>query len=537
MSTIFLTKVGFVVAVLLLFYSLGTWLFSICRRFQITTPLKGPERLHAIWGWTRAIIAADDVDQIYEGWVEKFGSAVAVPTMFWNQNIILTDPKAITHLFANDPEIYGQHDLIAGVIETMLGRNNIVTASKDEHKRLRKALAPAFSSAAIRRVTEVFYDSSHKTKARWEAIIDANGDEAVVDIHDWMNRISFDSIGIAGFGHDFNSLDGQPFAIADLFGANLNFIFFDALDVIPSIPIPNFITKFPLSLNKFMAGFRNTMCTCAHGLLSRTKKDAEALGEHSVVEKTAICLLIQAESSSSSSRMTNEEVTSIMNFLLLAGKETTGSSLTWALVELARNPTIQKQLREELQQFQGDPTYEQLMSASTFPILDGVVHEVLRLHPPISQSNKVANKDDILPLSRPYTTSSGTVVDRISIAKGSSVTVPISMISRSRDFWGDDAKEFNPSRWLPTSSPPTKISEFMGHRHLLTFSDGPRMCLGKNFALAEFKAALTVLIKHFTFEFENGIEGTDIEIFRGIVKSPKIAGRDGVEMPMRIRRV
>ncbi|KAH8810191.1 hypothetical protein DL96DRAFT_1418073, partial [Flagelloscypha sp. PMI_526] len=53
------------------------------------------------------------------------------------------------------------------------------------------------------------------------------------------------------------------------------------------------------------------------------------------------------------------------------------------------------------------------------------------------------------------------------------------------EFWGEDANDFNPSRWLPTSTPSVKVSEFMGHRHLLTFSNGPRMYLGKNFALAE----------------------------------------------------
>ena len=38
-----------------------------------------------------------------------------------------------------------------------------------------------------------------------------------------------------------------------------------------------------------------------------------------------------------------------------------------------------------------------------------------------------------------------------------------------------------------------KAKEIVGHRHILTFSDGPRTCLGKGFALANFKVCFSVL--------------------------------------------
>lgn len=60
-------------------------------------------------------------------------------------------------------------------------------------------------------------------------------------------------------------------------------------------------------------------------------------------------------------------------------------------------------------------------------------------------------------------------------------------MNRSEAFWGPNAKEFEPERWLVDSDIPAK--EISGHRHLLTFSDGPRLCLGRGFALAEFKVS------------------------------------------------
>ena len=64
-------------------------------------------------------------------------------------------------------------------------------------------------------------------------------------------------------------------------------------------------------------------------------------------------------------------------------------------------------------------------------------------------------------------------------------------MNRSAAFWGEDAKVFRPSRWLEDADGqngiPAKAKEIPGHRHLLTFVDGPRTCLGKNFAVTEFK--------------------------------------------------
>ena len=60
----------------------------------------------------------------------------------------------------------------------------------------------------------------------------------------------------------------------------------------------------------------------------------------------------------------------------------------WALIELARNPEKQRKLREELRVFAtSDPTWDQLTSG--LPYLDAVVHETLRLHPPVEELVRV----------------------------------------------------------------------------------------------------------------------------------------------------
>ncbi|KAG0695671.1 cytochrome P450, partial [Suillus ampliporus] len=83
------------------------------------------------------------------------------------------------------------------------------------------------------------------------------------------------------------------------------------------------------------------------------------------------------------------------------------------------------------------------------------------------------------------------MTDRISVAKGTLISISARVINRSFAIWGPDTKQFKPERWLAEEGISGKAKEVQGHRHLLTFVDGLRMCLGKYFAIAEFKVIST----------------------------------------------
>jgi len=162
-----------------------------------------------------------------------------------------------------------------------------------------------------------------------------------------------------------------------------------------------------------------------------------------------------------------------------------------------------------------------------------------------------AAKDDVIPLSEPVRTESGEMTDNITVAKGTLITIPVAAINRSSAIWGPDAKEFKPDRWLSEDGISGKAKEVQGHRHLLTFVDGPRTCLGKDFAITEIKVSdmnrlvwmlftaiqtvLSVLVKNFVFEMRNG-QDTPVEVVRGIFPRPRVVGEDGIGVPLRVRR-
>jgi hypothetical protein len=83
------------------------------------------------------------------------------------------------------------------------------------------------------------------------------------------------------------------------------------------------------------------------------------------------------------------------------------TATTWALLALTDHVEAQTKLREELLSVSTDmPSMEQL---NALPYLDDVVREALRLYAPVSATNRVVLKDDVIPLGEPFTDKNGVV--------------------------------------------------------------------------------------------------------------------------------
>ncbi|KAJ7627812.1 cytochrome P450 [Mycena polygramma] len=534
MSSIY--HVGASGALLLLALWGSTKLIAYAQRGPRSTKLNGPPSTSRVLGLSRELVQNPDMSFLYEKWADRYGAAYEVPLAFGAKKIVLTDPKALAHFYQSERSVYVKTENDRLFIDKIFGRG-IVWAEGDVHKRQRKALTPAFSNAAIRTLTSVFYDSTHKLKTLWDTILEPTKEGGIIEVQEWMNRIALDSIGIAGFSHDFHYLDGEQSAVTAAFKAlqiaetsflsKLMFILSLTFPVLMNIPTPRMRLFWEL---------RRSLNVIADRMYANTRNEKDGDVAEGLTDQSVIGLLLKAEDSDEQTHMTQEEVVAQMMVLLLAGYETTSVALTWALIELAKHAEIQDELRKELVQFGNeDPTWDQL--ASELPFLDNVALEVLRVHPPIPETLREAIQDDVIPLGTPVVAPSGEVISSIVVAKGSAVLAPIRCVNRSEALWGNDAKEFKPARWSELKKEmklPAK--ELQGHHHLLTFHDGPRTCLGKSFALAEFKAALCVLVRNFIFEFPNG-PNTQLETFLAIVPRPKVVGQTGARVPLRVRRV
>jgi len=516
------------------FASLAVWLLlrnlNSSRKHVTTTKLRGPARKSRLYGVGRIIEESQDASSLFEQWENDYGPVYTIPHALGSSQVILCDPKAASYMLARDTLVYDHPPVTKAGLRNAIG-DGILSAAGESHKRQRKALSPAFSHSALRKVTPVFFDAAYKVADAWTSQLEAAEDGALIEVQGWMSHISLDSIGIAGFSHNFGSLDGKKSTVAETL---------DALNTQPSNTVMllfllgfvfPWLIKLPVERTRMLWSINQSLEKISRNLLDQTRKEKEQVG---VETRSVLGLLLKAENVDAELHLSPAEILDEMKVLMLAGYETTAASMTWALVELSRNPDAQAKLRDELLQLNADPTYDQLLNS--LPYLDAVVHEILRLRPSVPDLTRVALEDDIIPLTEPITDAFGNVVNNLTIAKGTLLTVSIEYFNKSEKYWGPDAKQFRPERWLGEEGIDVRAKELQGHRHLHTFSDGPRTCLGRGFALTEFKTVLTVLVRTFMFELRDG-PGTKVELTRGLLPRVKVSGEEGLNVPLRVRRI
>jgi len=187
-----------------------------------------------------------------------------------------------------------------------------------------------------------------------------------------------------------------------------------------------------------------------------------------------------------------------ISMFIMAGHETTSQTLSFTLWELARNPVVQDRLREELAPLRNHELSPD--EVTKYPYLDAVCKESLRLHPALPYMERVATKDDTIPLAEPINTPRG-LLHHIPIHAGQIIVTPIISIQKRAAVWGADATEWKPERWLAENKHlfPDSKSLPDGVDNLLAFSQGPRLCIGWRLGIFQYKAILSSLILDFEF--------------------------------------
>ncbi|EPE32020.1 Cytochrome P450 [Glarea lozoyensis ATCC 20868] len=174
--------------------------------------------------------------------------------------------------------------------------------------------------------------------------------------------------------------------------------------------------------------------------------------------------------------------------ILIAGRDTTASSVSWAIFELVRQPQIYQRLRKIiLHEFgtysqckpERDITFAKMKACS---YLQYVINETLRLYPPLLVNTRVANKDTTLPRGGGLDGSG-----KVFIPKGRPVMYAVWVLHRNEALWGKDAQQFRPERW---------DGRKMGWDYV-PFNGGPRICLGQQFAMTEMSYILIRLLQRF----------------------------------------
>ncbi|KAL7849983.1 hypothetical protein SRHO_G00193320, partial [Serrasalmus rhombeus] len=177
--------------------------------------------------------------------------------------------------------------------------------------------------------------------------------------------------------------------------------------------------------------------------------------------------------------------------LFAAGTDTTGTTLRWGLLLMAKYPHVQDRVQEEIDSVAGGRQIV-MEDKKNLPYTDAVIHEIQRL----------AN---IVPMSLPHTTACDVHFQGYFIKKGTCVFPLLTSVLRDENEW-ESPNTFNPEHFLDEQGRFVKRDAFM------PFSAGRRLCLGESLARMELFLFFTSLLQHFHFSPPPGMSEDQLDL-------------------------
>jgi len=180
-------------------------------------------------------------------------------------------------------------------------------------------------------------------------------------------------------------------------------------------------------------------------------------------------------------KFTMAEATAQSYVFFLAGFETSSTTMTFALYELAQHQDIQNKVHKDIAEMltkHDGLTYD---AVNEMTYLHKVINETLRKYPPLPFLSRICTKEIDLPEMN------------IHLPKGTLITVPVLGLHRDPSIYTDPDK-FDPERFNAD-----KIAERHSYAYL-PFGEGPRNCIGARFGQIQTKVGLVNLLSKYNFK-------------------------------------
>ncbi|KAF8270007.1 cytochrome P450 [Lactarius quietus] len=504
--------------------------------------LPGPKSVNWLTGSLPRHVWEPDSQAYQLEWAHQYGPIYRYYGFFNLTRVITMDPQALNYILTS-PE-FEKTDDVRLFLGDALGKGLLFVEGL-KHKQQRKIISPAFGLPQIKVFSQLFVEKANELRDALitEAAQSNEPDGSFrLDAFLWMNKITLDIIGQAGFNHSFESLHQEmPHEVTEGFRKSMVFDPFSIRFMISVVFPPSRLI--PSDRSRALASTIKATQAVGRKLISQKKSeilasaDVDAKGgveKKNIQGRDLLTLLIKANMATDildSARMSDEDILSQVPTFLIAGHETTSTSVTWGLYALGCNPTVHAKLNAEARAFHTDtPSMDEL---NEMKYLDYFTREVLRLYAPVPQTDRVAREDTVVPVGEPYVDRHGVKRNEIRLQKGDVINIPIRAIHRLKSLWGEDADEFRPERW---EAIPEAVKSLPGvFSNLLTFLAGAHACIGYRFSIIEMKALLFSFVR--AFDFELAIPPSEITCRSMIVTRPFLASDPdkGPQLPLIIR--
>jgi cytochrome P450 len=391
---------------------------------------------------------------------ERYGDMFTVQIAYEGKWVMLADPEAVKQVFTGDPKVFhaGEGNKI---LAPVLGRNSVLVLDEKPHLGQRKLLLPPFHGARMQGYEQTMGDIAAAEMASWPT-------GTPYALRPRMQAMTLEIILRTVFGV------GEGERLAELREALRDFLDLTT-DPRKLLPLVFFGPKRVMRYPPFRRRVERVDALLYQEIVERRR--AEDLAERDDI----LSMLVGARHEDGSP-MSDEEMRDELLTLLVAGHETTATSLSWAVERLARHPEKLERLRAEAEE--GRDEY-----------LTATIQETLRLRPVIAIV--------IRHLTEPVE------IGGYELPAGVSVTPCVYLVHRNPEIYPEPDR-FLPERFL--DNPP-------GTYTWIPFGGGVRRCLGASFAQFEMAVVLRELVRR--YEIRPASPKSERVFRRAITETPR----------------
>jgi cytochrome P450 len=410
---------------------------------------------------------------------QRWGEVVEFP-MPRRPAFSVSDPQAVRRVLQDNHRNYDKATVQYRTLAVVTGQG-LLTSDGPLWRRQRRLVQPAFHARTLDAVAARAAEAAGRVLAGWED----RPDGAVVDVDAAMMSATLDVVGQALFGTRLGAVHpgagagpgSAPGSAEALIVAVLG-----ALDTVVArarspLPAPAWA---PTPRTRALRRHLRTLDATVAAVVAERRAAAErgAAGAGDLLD--LLLAATDAEQGMDPRQLRDEIVT-----LVIAGHETVAAAMTWAWYLLAGDPAAAERLHREVDDVLGGrtagcrprlPTYADL---PRLPWTRAVLDEALRLYPPAWVVTRRALGPD-------------TLAGR-DIPAGSLVILSPWVVHRHPGVW-PDPERFDPGRFLPP-----RREEVPRHAYF-PFGAGPRLCVGREFALVEGTVLLAALAARYRFD-------------------------------------
>jgi len=368
--------------------------------------------------------------------------------------VVVSHPSHIKHVLHTNSKNYtklGTPDLM--MLKPMLGVG-LMTSEGAAWAEQREMVRPAFDNQRLNLMVGSMAEAADAMIGRWEA---GAGSGAPIDVVADLSFVTLRIVTKCLFGAE---LDGET---TD-FGAavqvqNEVMAHFDPADVGRLIDFE----EAKAAINRIVGD-----------IISRRRIEN--------VDRGDLLSILMAARWADGSQLSEREIRDQIFTFLMAGHETTAKCLSWALFLLHQNPEAHQRVREEASLVLAGrvPTARDVADLEfTWMVLQ----EGMRLYPPVWLMSRRAVDDDVLGGYR--------------VPRGSLVVVSPYVMHRHEKYWSEPLR-FAPERFHPQSGDDRDPYCYF------PFSGGPRICIGRRFAMLETPLVLAMIVSRVQLELVPG---------------------------------